>query len=158
MISTEPRAAPVAPVLPALDAPETVAARRGLREQVTALQEELRRALEADWSAAALDASAGGSPGGPRLLDLGELEALRDDLLVRLDAVRAVAARRAAAHARARALLDEMLADPDAHRGVALTTADLGIPGCRRWQVRPVLGVVGRLAGWWRVKVSSGCP
>jgi hypothetical protein len=159
MTSTEPRAVPVAaPALPALDAPETVAARRGLREQVAALQEELRRALEADWSAEALDASAGGAPGGPRLLDLGGLEALRDDLLVRLDAVRAVGARRAEAHARARALLDAMYADPDAHRGVALTTADLGRSGCCRWQVRPVLGVVGRLAGWWRVKVSSGCP
>lgn len=145
-------------VLPSLDVPETVAARRGLREQVGALQEELRRALEAGWTCEALTAARSGRADGPRLLDLGELEVLRDDLLARLGEVRDVVARREREHARARALLEQMYADPGAHRGVRLTTEDLGIPGCCRWQVRPALGVVGRLAGWWRVKVSSGCP
>ncbi|MCD2193011.1 hypothetical protein LQ327_06360 [Actinomycetospora endophytica] len=159
MTSTEPRAdLTPAPVLPTLDAPETVASRRALREQVTALGEELRRTLAADWTSEALTAARGGSPGGPRLLGLGELEALRDDLLAHLDDVRAVSARREEEHVRARALLQAMYDDPGAHRGVRLTTDDLGLPGCCRWQVRPVLGVVGRLAGWWRVKVSSGCP
>lgn len=159
MTSTEPRAdLTAAPALPALDAPETLAARRSLREQITALQEELRRALEAGWTSEALAAARGGRSDGPRLLDLGGLEAVRDDLLARLGDVRAVTARRAAEHARARALLERMYADPGAHRGVRLTTADLGLPGCARWQVRPVLGIVGRLAGWWRVRVSSGCP
>lgn len=51
-----------------------------------------------------------------------------------------------------------MLADPDAHRGVTVTSDDLGEPGCTRWSVRPVLGPLGRLAGWWRVRISSGCP
>lgn len=26
------------------------------------------------------------------------------------------------------------------------------------WQVRPRLGLIGMLAGWWHVKLSSGCP
>jgi hypothetical protein len=147
-------------VLPALDTPETLGARRGLREQVAALHEELRQALEASWAPETL--AAAGAPAGtgevPRLLDLGELEVVRDGLLASLERVREAAARRAEGHERARALLEAMYADPDAHRGVRLTTDDLGIPGCCRWQVSPVLGVVGRLAGWWRVRVSSGCP
>ncbi|NMO91988.1 hypothetical protein [Actinomycetospora sp. TBRC 11914] len=147
-------------LLPALDTPETLAARRGLREQVTALHEELRQALQASWAPETLAAAGGAAGTGDvaRLLDLGELETVRDGLLASLGRVREAAARRAEAQERARALLDAMYADPAAHRGVRLTTDDLGLPGCCRWQVRPVLGVVGRLAGWWRVRVSSGCP
>jgi hypothetical protein len=146
--------------LPDLDAPETLGARRGLRTQIDALHEELRRVLEASWAPETLAAAVGPAGVGdvPRLLDLGQLEVVRDGLLAGLERVREAAARRAEGHARARALLEEMYADPDAHRGVALTTDDLGIAGCCRWSVSPVLGVVGRLAGWWRVKVSSGCP
>ncbi len=151
---------PVLPELPDLDAPETLAARRALRTQIEALHEQLRATLEASWAPETLAAAAGPAGVGdvPRLLDLGELEVVRDGLLAGLEHVREAAARRAEGHARARALLERMYADPDAHRGVALTTDDLGIPGCCRWSVSPVLGVVGRLAGWWRVKVSSGCP
>ena len=36
--------------------------------------------------------------------------------------------------------------------------ADVGEPGCGRWHSRPRLGLIGMLMGWWRVKVSSGCP
>ena len=151
---------PALPELPDLDAPETLAARRALRTQIEALHEQLRATLEASWAPETLAAAAGPAGVGdvPRLLDLGELEVVRDGLLAGLEHVREAAARRAEGHARARALLERMYADPDAHRGVALTTDDLGIPGCCRWSVSPVLGVVGRLAGWWRVKVSSGCP
>ena len=165
MTSTEQRrdvlaALPARPALPDLDAPETLAARRGLRTQIEALQEELRATLEASWVHETLAAAVGPAGSGkvPRLLDLGELEVVRDGLLAGLERVREAAARRAEGHARARALLERMYADPDAHRGAVLTTDDLGIPGCCRWSVRPVLGVVGRLGGWWRVKVSSGCP
>jgi hypothetical protein len=168
MTSTEPRQDAAAETaqpqttalsaLPLLDAPETLASRRSLRDQIAALQEDLRRALEGDWAPETFEAAVGRPDDGPRLLDLGELEAVRDSLLAGLERVRTASLRRAAGHARARALLEQMYADPDAHRGARLTTDDLGIPGCCRWQVSPVLGVVGRLAGWWRVKVSSGCP
>jgi hypothetical protein len=95
---------------------------------------------------------------GPRLLDLGELERVRDDLAARVEIARSTTAAREQARADKRALRTAMLADPDAHRGVSLTSEDLGEPGCTRWSVRPVLGPLGRLAGWWRVRVSSGCP
>lgn len=155
-----PPGLPALSALPELDAPETLAARRALRTQIEALHEQLRQALAASWAPETLAAAVGPAGVGdvPRLLDLGELEAVRDGLLGGLHRVREAAARRAERYARARALLEEMYADPDAHRGVTLTTDDLGIPGCCRWRVSPVLGVVGRLAGWWRVKVSSGCP
>jgi hypothetical protein len=39
-----------------------------------------------------------------------------------------------------------------------VTNADVGEPGCRDWHVRPRFGLLGMLAGWWRVVVSSGCP
>ena len=138
---------------------ETLASRRGLREQVTDLQERLRGVLEADWSPDAL-AAAGVRPVAevPRLLDLGELETVRDDLVGALGAVRDAVLARQERHAANRALLERMYADPDSYRGRRLTTDDLGLPGCCRWSVSPVLGVVGRLSGWWRVKVSSGCP
>jgi hypothetical protein len=51
-----------------------------------------------------------------------------------------------------------MLLAPERHRWERITSADLGEPGCRVWQVRPRLGLIGMLMGWWRVKISSGCP
>ena len=52
--------------------------------------------------------------------------------------------------------------DPDldsfAHRFERVTRADLGEPGCGAWHVRPRMGLLGMLAGWWEVKLSSGCP
>ena len=36
--------------------------------------------------------------------------------------------------------------------------ADVGEPGCGVWHVRPRLGLIGMLMGWWQVKLSSGCP
>jgi len=51
-----------------------------------------------------------------------------------------------------------MYLDPPAHRRVRLVNADLGLPGCTAYEVVPRAGVVGMLAGWWHVKVSSGCP
>jgi hypothetical protein len=51
-----------------------------------------------------------------------------------------------------------MLLDPGAHRWVRVSNADIGEPGCKTWHVVPRLGLVGMLAGWWHVKISSGCP
>jgi hypothetical protein len=51
-----------------------------------------------------------------------------------------------------------MLADPPGHRGWRISNAQLGLPGCTTYEVVPRLGVLGRLASWWHVKVSSGCP
>ena len=51
-----------------------------------------------------------------------------------------------------------MYADPPAHKGAQISNAELGLPGCTVYAVRPRLGPVGLLTGWWRVTVSSGCP
>jgi hypothetical protein len=51
-----------------------------------------------------------------------------------------------------------MLADPRAHKWERVTRAELGEPGCGDWHVRPRFSLLGLLAGWWEVKLSSGCP
>jgi hypothetical protein len=51
-----------------------------------------------------------------------------------------------------------MLADPPAHKGERMANRELGLPGCTTYAVLPRLGPVGLLTGWWRVKISSGCP
>ena len=51
-----------------------------------------------------------------------------------------------------------MLRDPARHRFVRISAADVGEPGCGVWHVRPRLGLIGMLMGWWQVKLSSGCP
>ena len=94
----------------------------------------------------------------PRLLDLGELERVRDDLAERLRVARVTIAERAEVHAANRVLLERMLLEPARHRFTRVALEDLGEPGCGVWQVRPRLGLIGMLMGWWQVKLSSGCP
>jgi hypothetical protein len=139
------------------------AARAELRRQIGRLEHTLGQAVfEGPVVAEAARIPAGaGSPTtvvAPRMLSLGELERLRDDLVARLDAVRAAAAAEGERHALARGLLEAMLADPPAHPWVRVRNEDLGLPGCTTYQVRPRLGPIGMLMDWWQVKVSSGCP
>jgi hypothetical protein len=47
---------------------------------------------------------------------------------------------------------------PAQHRFARISCRELGEPGCGVWQVRPRLGLIGMLMGWWQVKLSSGCP
>jgi hypothetical protein len=114
------------------------------------------RAARADLRAqiAALEARGGSAPGtgrGPRLLSLGELERVRDRLAAQPRPDRAP-------DPAARLKLEWMLADPGAHRWARVPLAALGQPGCGAYVVRPRLGLIGMLAGWWEVKLSSGCP
>ena len=103
-------------------------------------------------------AAAVGPTDGPRILALGELEEVRDALATRL----AEAARELEAigerQARARIRLERMLLEPGRHRFHRVANAELGEGGCGVWQVRPRLGLIGMLMGWWQVKLSSGCP
>jgi hypothetical protein len=92
------------------------------------------------------------------MLSLGELERVRDELAGRLAHVRGDADAQILRQAESRALLERMYADPPAHKWLRISNAQLGEPGCKHFHVRPRLGVVGVLAGWWHVKVSSGCP
>jgi hypothetical protein len=95
---------------------------------------------------------------GPRLLTLGELERLRDRLALRVGEVRGQVAERAVLERRSRALLERMKLEPGRYKFVRLPVADLGDGHCGVWEVRPRLGLIGMLAGWWHVKLSSGCP
>jgi len=83
---------------------------------------------------------------------------VRDDLAGRLTTLHAKAAAQQSHQLEARALLDRMLADPPPHKWLRISNAQLGEPGCKHFHVRPRLGPIGLLAGWWHVKVSSGCP
>jgi hypothetical protein len=51
-----------------------------------------------------------------------------------------------------------MLNDPAQHRWEMVDSDATGDPGCKNWRVVPAWGPVGAIMGWWRVKVSSGCP
>lgn len=95
---------------------------------------------------------------GPRLLTLGELERVRDALAHRLAAARLAQCARAERQAAARALLEQMLVEPGRHKFVRVARREVGEPGCGAWHVRPRLGLIGMLMGWWQVKLSSGCP
>ncbi|MET0683902.1 MAG: hypothetical protein ABW060_01240 [Solirubrobacteraceae bacterium] len=131
---------------------DQAAARRDLRDQIGRLERELACAVAAAFPHREPATGRGRSASaiaGPRLLGLGELEAIRDELAARIAALR-----RPPAAAR----LAAMYADPPAHRWERVTSEELGEPGCRHWQVRPRLGLIGMLAGWWHVKLSSGCP
>jgi hypothetical protein len=148
-------------------------ARQTLRAQIARLERELGETIAtafphvhdadtAPWDEdgrAAFRVAAPLTPGsGPRLLGLGELERVRDDLAERIRRARIVVADRAELEADSRALLEEMLRDPARHKRVRLPVADLGGPGCGAYEVRPRLGIIGMLMGWWHIKLSSGCP
>jgi hypothetical protein len=133
------------------------AARRTLREQIARLERQLSALVVATYPR--LDPGPQvPSLGGPRLLSLGELERLRDALAARLSALSTAAAAQQARQAAAERELEQMLADPPAHRWKRLTAADLGRPGCTTYHVRPRAGLLGMLMDWWVVKISSGCP
>lgn len=132
-------------------------ARRSLREQIAK--------IERDLASAFVESCPGGPApvpltrrGGPRLLDLGELERLRDELADRLRSSRGELVERAERQADKRLLLEKMLLEPGRYRFVRVSNADLGEGGCGSYHVLPRLGPIGMLAGWWHVKVSSGCP
>jgi hypothetical protein len=150
--------APAAPVAAPVD---ERAARRSLRAQIARLERELGEAVFAAFPHVRepeLLEGAAAPVRGPRLLGLGELERVRDELAERVRRARVVVRQRAELEADSRALLEEMLRDPKRYRHVVLPLADLGEPGCGAYQVRPRLGIVGRMLGWWQIKLSSGCP
>ena len=147
----------VPPPLPSVVQTDEAAARRTLRAQIARLERELAAATATAWPRSDLRWTVP-AYGGPRLLALGDLEAVRDALAARVAQAHADLAERAEAEAASRRLLESMLADPPSHKWVRVTNADLGEPGCTTYAVRPRLGLLGMAMGWWRVTVSSGCP
>jgi hypothetical protein len=137
---------------PVVLTPNQPAVRRTLRAQIARLETQLA-ALVGDAPPVAHR-----SREGPRLLGVEALERVRDALVARLTEARARAAERSEREAEARRRLEAMLAAPERHRFERVGLAELGQPACGAYAVRPRLGLVGMLAGWWEVKLSSGCP
>jgi hypothetical protein len=131
--------------------------RAELRRQIALLERRLAELFAAAFPRQGIEWRVG-AVGGPRVLDVAELERVRDALAGRLRAAEREVARRGRIEERNRALLEEMIAAPEHHRGLVITAADIGEPSCRTWRSVPRLGLVGMLMGWWRVKISSGCP
>ena len=152
----------ITPADPEVEAPSpraARAARRTMRGQIARLEGELA-AYPEDAARAGIE-EAGDEPiSGPtaRIADLGELEAVRDQLVDRLKRVRAEVARRDRGEGAARRRLDRMVEDPAAHKWESVSNEEMGEPGCATYRVQPAWGPVGALMDWWRVKVSSGCP
>ena len=147
---------PAVPLGPAT-APVRRTARDDLRAQIARLERELGELFAENFPRRELEWGIG-TVGGPRILGLGELERIRDALAARLHDSRAELARRAEVEEANRGLLESVIAEPERYRWVRISNDDVGEPGCRHWHSRPRWGILGMLLGWWRIRLSSGCP
>lgn len=135
------------------------AARRALRDQITRLERDLGDVQVSSFPHGGTTFATAGAPDGTaRLLGLAELEALRDELVARVRRARLDLEAVGLQHEQHRVRLERMLLAPGKHKFETVSNKQLGEGGCGVWQVRPRLGLIGMLAGWWHVKLSSGCP
>lgn len=133
-------------------------ARQQLRQQIARLEAELAALFGEAFGHTEVPHRVAPVSARPRLLDLGELEALRDELADRVAEARQALVERRRVEDENAALVERMLTAPQDFKWVRVSRDDLGLPGCGHWHSRPRLGPIGMLMGWWRVKVSSGCP
>lgn len=133
-------------------------ARSELRRQIGELERRLAALIAEGFPRLRAEAAAPASAAGPRALGLGELESVRDALVERIRGAERELREQEETRARNRELLERMLAEPASHKWLRISRAALGEPGCGHWHSVPRLGPLGMLMGWWRVKVSSGCP
>jgi hypothetical protein len=133
-------------------------ARIELRRQVGRLERELGGLFAEAFGRVDIAHRVAAPVTEPRVLDLGELEHVRDDLADRVAEARLALRERSRVETGNRELLRKMLISPGDYRWVKVTRTEVGEPGCGAWHSRPRLGPIGMLMGWWRVKVSSGCP
>jgi hypothetical protein len=140
---------------------DEAAARRSLREQIAKLERELAALFVSAYPRRGLEwrvGSPGGARTGPRVLGVGELEEVRDELAARLEDARRSLTERGYVERKNLDRIEEMLVAPERFKWVRISNEDIGEPGCKYWHSRPRLGLLGMLLGWWRVKISSGCP
>jgi hypothetical protein len=133
------------------------AARADLRRQIAAMELALARLFGSAFPRKGIEFAVPGL-GGPRLLSVDELEQVRDRLAARIQEVRGDLHEYAVAEQSNRELIEQMTADPAAYKWVRVQNEDIGEPGCKHWHAKPKWGPLGMLMGWWRVKISSGCP
>src|ERR1700761_9450830 len=102
------------------------AARRTLRAQIALLESELANAFVIAFEMRIGEpVTAAGDGGAPRLLDLGELERVRDELAERLKDARAHIRAGADAQARQRELLARMRLEPGRYRFARISCREL---------------------------------
>jgi hypothetical protein len=133
------------------------AARRSLLGQIAKLETELSALFCATYPRTGFTWAVP-SHGGPRVLGMADLEEIRDRLADRLAENRLLLGDRTYVEARNRRLIEEMILEPGKHKWMRIGNEHIGEPGCKYWEVRPRMGVIGMMMGWWRVKISSGCP
>ncbi|HEU5061672.1 MAG TPA: hypothetical protein VFT79_00800 [Solirubrobacterales bacterium] len=133
-------------------------ARLQLRRQIARLEAELAGLFRDAFGHVEVPHRVDAVAAQPRVLDLGELEAVRDGLAARVAEAREALAARQRVEEENRELVERMLAAPQDFKWVRVSREDMGLPGCGHWHSKPRLGPLGMLMGWWRVKVSSGCP
>ena len=133
-------------------------ARAELRRQIGRLEHELSRLAAEAFPRVVLDVDVSAGSRVPRVSGLEDLERVRDALADRIAVARVALRKQDELETRNRELLERMLAEPAKHKWMRISRADVGEPGCGHWHSRPRLGPLGMLMGWWRVKVSSGCP
>jgi len=138
--------------------PDERAARRTLRDQIARLEAQLAECVTTAFSTRGEVPFQVSGVHGPRVLGIAELERVRDDLAARLGDARRELTAHGLAQERARVRLERMLLAPGRHKFARVAAAEIGDGGCGVYQVRPRLGIIGMLAGWWHVKLSSGCP
>jgi hypothetical protein len=134
------------------------AARATLRAQIAKLENELSALLADRFPFVSAPHSRTAPTAGPCLPGLGELERSRDRLAARLQELRRRAGRRAEHERGAAELLEKMRLEPGRYKYYRVPVRDLGQTGCGVYEVRPRLGLIGMLAGWWQLTLSSGCP
>jgi hypothetical protein len=132
-------------------------ARQDLRRQIAGLERRLGELFASAFPHQGIEWTVG-AVGGPRVLGVAELERVRDAVAARLRAAQAEVGRRGEIEEQNRGFVEAMIAEPERHRWVLVSNEDVGEPGCRHWHSRPRWGILGMLMGWWRVKLSSGCP
>ena len=133
---------------------DEAAARRELRRQIARLEAELAAYPEARSSRERhplLRPKA-------HVAGFAELSRTRDEMIELLRDARAKAEVAGEREQRARGRRERIIGEPDAHRWEAVANDECGDPGCGELRAVPRFGPVGAIAGWWRVKVSSGCP
>ena len=133
---------------------DEAAARRELRRQIARLEAELAAYPEVR---SAEETHPLLRPKG-HLPSFGELSTARDELIDRLRKARADAERKGEREYRAHSRREQILGDPEANRWARVGNEECGDPGCGETRVVPRFGPIGAIAGWWRVKISSGCP
>jgi hypothetical protein len=132
-------------------------ARQDLRRQIALLEKRFGELFASAFPRQGMEWTVG-AIGGPRVLGVPELERVRDALAARLREAQAELGRRGQIEEQNRGLVEAMIAEPQRYRWVRVSNEDVGEPSCRHWHSRPRWGILGMLLGWWRVRLSSGCP